>query len=378
MSVKFGSRPNAGSRVGAMLRLLIMCALLLIGSLVRALGFWFALLLIGFWCALLLIGWFIKLESSEKEAVARSVKRRLSYYLPNEFTDAAIGCAEDRIYAPNIRDLLQQEPGAVERHLGVENKTHARKIIDALVRVLHDEFSPMEVYVGGSFKKNTALKQSWDIDLVMKLNDFTPIRLRSYYYRARSALRQKFGAAVTFIGEAEEPFCVLTFVVAGALKFDVVTTGDPGKKDRQILSISSISIGQSIFTIDQFYSAATSHIADTKLIEFMEAHGIFRALVLLCKYWAYQMDAAAKRPKSYFLELYAMEAIRRLGNNATLPRAFMYFLEMLAGWHGVISVDNLNPTAEPKRVRLIGQRSPGARGRLRRGRAELRALKKAA
>ncbi|CAK0880266.1 unnamed protein product [Prorocentrum cordatum] len=289
----------------------------------------------------LLVVWFHSLEEKEKQAVNRQVKRNLSYYASSAFAAAAADCAGDRIHAPLVSDLLLMRPGQVEQKLGLDEKKHARIIIDRIVRVLHDEFRPMEIRVGGSFKKNTALKFRSDIDMTMILVRFSSSDLSSYYDRAQAALQQAFGSNVDFRSDRRKPFYVLTFVVAAGLSFDVVTTGDPQQKSSDAI----------------FYSAATSHIADTAIREFGDSHHLFRALALLCKYWAYNFEPsheAQKRPKSYFIELFVMEALSRSTSNASLGDVFCRVLSLLKC--PSTCVKNLNPNAEPQLISLDGQK----------------------
>ena len=91
-----------------------------------------------------------------------------SDHMPSVFKGRAVGRPDDSIHSPSINELLQMTPEAIEGHLGLNDMTIVRDVIDAPVRVLQDEFKPLEVYIGGSFIKKTALKVKWDIDLVMK------------------------------------------------------------------------------------------------------------------------------------------------------------------------------------------------------------------
>lgn len=285
----------------------------------------------------MIFGCFFSLDADRQQALTRRALRSASYFLPNAFTDGALGVASDCLHAPSLCKLVVMSPGQVAATLGLGSKEHARKVIDSLVKVLHDEFSPAEIYVGGSFKKNTALKSRSDIDLVMKLNNFLVGSLAEYYKRAVNTLRQAFGPNIEVVSKPCSPYYVLSFFVAKGLQFDLVFACLPAAPNVE----------------HKFRSGSTSYLADEAIKSFGDSNTLFRPLALLCKHWAYEIELQnASRPKSYFVELFVMETIRQVGNDCSIQEGFLFFLMLISGRKALGSVRNLNPNAMPKTVSL--------------------------
>mmetsp|Transcript_9375 Transcript_9375/g.16609 ORF Transcript_9375/g.16609 Transcript_9375/m.16609 type:complete len:554 (+) Transcript_9375:86-1747(+) len=251
----------------------------------------------------------------------------------------AAGQHSDASRILSVKDILKSisDAGQVVQLLSCtrEQITAAKRVVDSIVQEgMHKEFRPMEVYESGSFKKGTALRYNFDIDLVVKLRDFAFRQMDDYFTRSRAVLLNTFGCDISF--QRDSTHRCLKFEV-GDLEFDLLFTGDPAMRRSN--------------TSDTYYSLAVVNEVDEEIIRAKHEYPVFHALVLLVKHWRNSFE---NKIKSYYIELLCLKLMRtgQFGRS-TLRDGFFHFLKhcMEAEW---FDVANLNPLAEPRRLKLLG------------------------
>jgi len=210
-------------------------------------------------------------------------------------------------------DLLQ--PGEAKLQLGATpaQKEQARSLINKIVLAIHNRLHPAKVYEGGSFKKGTALKYKFDVDLVVFLNGFDASKMNEYQEQCKDALIDAFGPQVQH--DSSTPYCVR--VTVDSQRFDLLITGEP----------TQAPVGNP----PRYYQAASSQQNDEEILEALERWPVLLGLILLAKHWR-NLCPKRKLCTSYYIELLCLRSLKSTAS--TPPRnecaAFERFLRDVA------------------------------------------------
>jgi len=235
---------------------------------------------------------------------------------------------DEGVEIPDLAILLRMPLGDAVHTLRCTDaqKKAAKAIIHVIVRdCLHPAMRPIDIYEAGSFKRGTALKFKFDVDLVMKLSNFDHRRMEHYMKQCKQALLDHYGDQIYFF---EHSHRCLQFRVSGSLEVDLLITGDP----EQNAFNNPVS----------YYEPAGSHEVDDKLKLAKHEFPTFQALVLLCKHWKY-LHTGKYFLKSFYVELFCYRLVQEHQKNQRplpLKEAFRIFL--LDFISGRLAVPNLN------------------------------------
>jgi len=249
--------------------------------------------------------------------------------------DGFQACAAE-VPGPDLTTLLETadtwQSSRVVDALGCTRaqKTAAKSIINAIItKCLHPAMKPMEVYEAGSFKRGTALKYRFDVDLVMKLVNFDQTKMEQYMKQCKWALQDHFGDQVSF--SFEPTHRCLKFEVAKDLQFDLLITGDPNQNP--------------VWVHPSYYEPAGSHEVDDKLKQAKQQFPIFQALVMLCKHWK-NRHTGKHFLKSFYVELLCYRLMQETQDQQPLSLIQAFKSILLDFIHNRLTVPNINPHSD--------------------------------
>lgn len=193
------------------------------------------------------------------------------------------------------------------------------KAVNAVVQALCRGFHPQKVYMGGSYKKGTSLRGSYDIDLVVFMSDFDHNAMEAYRSRAVVALNQ---AQIKFSKSGQTPYCIkIDFQTGEAIKsilhFDILFSGDPRRKRQG--------------TLERYYSAGEAPENDEMVVRALDRHKGLLELILLCKLWRSRQNFQTYGVTSFYVELVCIKVFEESqGERQELQSLFRKALKMLS------------------------------------------------
>lgn len=234
----------------------------------------------------------------------------------------------------DVEDLLTAE--AVERVLGCSEEVRSTtlQLTREIRRALRDRMQAHhlqihDIYLGGSFRKNTNLGYSFDVDLVMTLGDYKQSRLGAYMALAVQAVSQAFKGShgtqkcdnCVRINIPTGPGC--TGRAGGLLELDLLVTGDA--RD-----------AQDDAEVSRCFRAKLSRRQDDYMVDAMKRYPGLRHLILLAKHWVKrypQRWPSIAGPRSYLIELLCLQVLQSMiehGLQPTVAICFQQFLSKIA------------------------------------------------
>lgn len=195
-------------------------------------------------------------------------------------------------------------------------RTQTGPTVDKVAEALRQTFHPQQVYLGGSYKKHTCLRGSYDVDLVIFIHDFDPDSMEQYKDAARRGLTFH---NVIFNEGRRTPYCIKIdvntgFVEKPLLHFDLQFTGDPARRKPG--------------AHERFYSAAGSQSNDEVVSAALQCNKGLRELILLSKLWRSRQSWTQFGVTSFYVELVCIAAITAQ-TSIDIQTGFRAVLELL-------------------------------------------------